>query len=181
EVVAAAGDGVADVVAGLDAASAEGRRLLGACWRRSAPRAAEVVVAALSGDPTRHTFADLAAAAHNACAVVRPGGRVVLLSAAAPDLGAGGEVLRQAEGPEDAAARLRRLPRPAPAGPGRAVAASQAHLCLLSGLGDGGCEEIGATPLRNVGEAQRLLDTGGSCLVLADAHKVHAMVEGAQA
>src|SRR5207248_405480 len=93
---------IAHVVGGAADSSREGERLLDAYWRTEVDRPADTVVAALGGDPSRHGFADLASALACAARVVRPNGRIVLLSRAAPTLGAGAELLRQSEDPERA-------------------------------------------------------------------------------
>ncbi len=89
QIIEGPGDSVAHVVAGAAEAAAEGQRLLDATWRQEVPDAADLVVATLSGDPGRVTFADLATAAANAARVVRSDGRILLLTRAAPDLGPG--------------------------------------------------------------------------------------------
>jgi nickel-dependent lactate racemase len=177
QVIEAAGDEVAGVVAGVSEASAEGRRRLDAAWRQVAPRAADLVVASLSGDPARHTFADLAAAVDCAAGVVRPGGRIVVLSRADPSMREA-EVLRGAEEAADMVSRLPRQPALDQVAALRwARAADHAHITLLSGLADEATEELFATPLRDAGQVQRLLDAAGSCLFLADAHKTRAVLE----
>jgi nickel-dependent lactate racemase len=177
QVIAAAGDAVAHVVAGAAEACREGQRLLDACWRQSVPRRADLVVAILGGDPARHTFADLAAAAHAAARVVRPAGRVVLLSGARPELGPGTAVLRGHDEPRGALEALRRKPVPglAPALQW-AHAADHARLFVLSGLPAETVEELSATPLADAAQVQRLIDAGGACLFLQDAHKALALV-----
>lgn len=79
QAIEAEGDGLADVVAGAAEAAVEGQKRQDARWRWKVGRAAETVVAGLAGDPSRQTFADLAAAAASAARVVRPGGRIALL------------------------------------------------------------------------------------------------------
>ncbi|HTU19419.1 MAG TPA: lactate racemase domain-containing protein [Gemmataceae bacterium] len=177
QVIESGGDGVAQVVAGTSEASREGERLLDASWRRRVPEAAELVIAGLSGDPTRHTFASLSAALACAARVVRPGGRIALLTKAAPELGTAAELLRAADDPQELLQRLRgkqtveMVPVLQWAG-----AANQARINLLSGLTDETVEELFATPLHEAREIQRLLDAGGSCLFLPDAHKMLAVV-----
>jgi nickel-dependent lactate racemase len=177
QVIEAAGDHVAHVVAGTTDASREGQRLLDANWRQRVPRAADLVVAGLSGDPARHTFANLAAALACAARVVRPGGRIVLLTRANPVLGPETELLRAAEEPHEILERLRGQHTLENAPILRwASAASAARINLLSGLADEVVEELFATPLNQAREAQRLLDAGGSCLFLPDAHKMLAVI-----
>jgi nickel-dependent lactate racemase len=180
QVIEGVGDGIARVMAGTAEASREGQRVLDACWRRGVAEAADLVVASLCGDPARHTFADMAAALASAARVVRPDGRLVLLSRARPELGPGTDLLREADGDPAALGRLRRRPTlelvPALRWAG---AASRARLYLLSGLPDETAEELSATPLEHAGQVQRLIDAGGTCLFLEDAHKTLAVVEGA--
>ena len=83
----AAGDEVSHVVAGLVQSSAEGQRLLDARWRVQVDGLADVVIAQVSGDPSRHTFPDLARAAASASRVVAPEGRIIVVSGGTPDLG----------------------------------------------------------------------------------------------
>lgn len=177
QVIEGAGEEVLHVIGGLKDTSAEGQRLLDARWRVSADRAAGTVVAGVSGDPARHGFADLAGALACAARVVQPGGRIVLLSQAAPHLGAVGELLRQAEEPAQALDMLRRQqPAEAAAAFQWASAAQHAHIFLLSGLAPEIAEELFVTPLEHAGQAQRLLSGEAPCLVLADAHKTLAVV-----
>jgi nickel-dependent lactate racemase len=178
QVIESAGDGVAQVVAGTAESSREGQRALDANWRRSVPRPADLVIAGVSGDPSRHTFAVLAAALACAARVVQPGGRIALLSQAKPALGPETEWLRNADDPRDVLRRLHRKQTVELAPVLRwAAAAAQAHINLLSGLPDECVEELFATPLHGTREVQRLIDAGGPCLFLPDAHKMLVVVE----
>lgn len=177
QVVESAGDGVAQVVAGTTEASREGQRLLDASWRRSVPRPADLVIAGVSGDPSRHTFAVLAAALACAARVVQPGGRIALLSQAEPVLGADVEMLRNADDPREILKQLHNAQTVELAPVLRwAAAAAQARLNVLCGLPDDSVEELFATALHAAREVQRLIDAGGSCLFLPDAHKMLAVV-----
>src|SRR5579884_1469679 len=177
QVIESVGDGVAQVVAGTAESSREGQRLLDVNWRRSVPRPADLVIAGLSGDPSRHTFAVLAAALACAARVVQPGGRIALLSRAAPALGPEADMLRQVDDPRAVLDQLRgkHTVELAPV-LWWAGAACQANINLLSELPDETVEELFATPLHEAREVQRLLDTGGSCLFLPDAHKMLAVL-----
>jgi nickel-dependent lactate racemase len=179
QVIEAAGDGVAHVVAGAAEASAAGRQLQDACWRQDVARAADLVVAAVGGDPARRTFADLAAALDCAARVVRPGGRLVLLTAANPALGPGTDVLREAGEGSAALEKVRKHPTLETTPVVRwANATAAARVYLLSGLPGETVEELSATPLENAGQVQRLIDAGGPCLFLGDAHKALVAVSG---
>ncbi len=102
----------------------------------------------------------------------------MLLSRANPILGAESDLLRSADDPQIVLDQLRRkhtlemLPALRWAG-----AAEQAHINLLSGLADEVVEELFATPLHDASEVQRLLNAGGSCLFLPDAHKMLAVLD----
>jgi nickel-dependent lactate racemase len=172
QAIEGAGEDIAHVVSGLADTSAEGQRLLDARWRVTVDRPADTVVASLSGDPGRQDFADLARALACAARLVRPGGRIVLLTQAAPMLGPGAAILRQVDDPGRALEALRRQKPPdLTAALLWASAAQQAHVYLLSGLDPEAAEELFTTPLDNAGQVQRLVGEG-SCLVLEDAHKV---------
>jgi nickel-dependent lactate racemase len=179
QVIEAAGDEVAHVVAGAADASAAGRDLQDACWRQTVARAADLVIASLGGDPARQTFADLAAALDCAARVVRPGGRLVLLTGANPALGPGTDVLRETEEGNAALEKLRKHPTLETTPVVRwANATAGARVYLLSGLPGETVEELSVTPLENAVQVQRLIDAGGSCLFLGDAHKALAVVRG---
>jgi nickel-dependent lactate racemase len=177
QVIESAGDGVAQVVAGTAESSREGQRLLDAYWRRSVPKPADLVIAGISGDSARHTFAVVAAALACAARVARPGGRIVLLSQAEPVLGPEAEMLRNTDDPREILRQLhsKQTVEIAPA-LRWAAAAAQAHINLLSRLPDDRAEELFATPLHEAREVQRLIDAGGSCLFLPDAHKMLAVL-----
>jgi hypothetical protein len=178
QVIAGPGDAVAHVVAGPADSGREGERLLDACWRRGVPRRADVVVAALSGDPARHTFADLASAALAAARVVQPDGRIVLLSRLGGEPGPAAALLRGRDDPRSALQALRQAHGPEQAAAVQwAQAAQQARLYVLSELPEGTVEELFATPLGHPEQVQRLVAGGGSCLFLEDAHKAMAVVE----
>ncbi len=178
QVIEGAGSDVSHVIAGTVRSSAEGQRLLDARWRVVVDRPADVVVASLTGDPAGLDAADLARAFFTATRVVKPGGRVVLLTEAAPALGPSYDLLRQREEPA-AALQLILKERPADLATGFmwASAACQARLYLLSGLPSDSAEELFVTPLEHAAEAQRLLAGDTSCLFLPDAHKTLAVVE----
>jgi nickel-dependent lactate racemase len=179
QVIESAGDGVAQVVAGTAESSLEGQRVLDANWRRSVPRLADLVIAGVSGDPSRHSFADLAAALACAARVVQPGGRIALLTQAEPVLGPEANLLRGADDPREILRQLHNKQTVELAPVLRwAAAAVQAHLNLLCALPDDRVEELFATPLHEAREVQRLIDAGGTCLFLPDAHKMLALVAG---
>jgi nickel-dependent lactate racemase len=198
QLIEGAGDEISHVVAGLADTSAEGQRLLNARWRGTVPGMVDTVVAGVSGDPARHGFGDLAAALATAARVVKPDGRIVLLtrfpaepsdqsrwtSDCSPERPAGNgqgatlhavsgtALLCQAENPQEALALLRQhKPLDMPAAFLWAHAVQRARVYLFSGLPAETAEELFTIPLEDTGQVQRLLDAGGSCLILPDAHK----------
>ncbi len=167
---------IVHVVGGPTESSAEGERLLDERWRVQVHESADVVVASISGDPARHTFADFARAFAAASRVVEPGGAIVLLTDSDPALGPAAALMRQDEDP----GRALTLLTDEPPGDFEAAfqwisAAQQAKLYLLSRLALDVAEELFTTPLSNVGQAQKLLR--GRCLLLPDAHRTMAVVE----
>lgn len=178
QVIEGAGDEIAHVLAGLIDTSAEGQRLLNDRWRVTVDCPTDTVVASLSGDPARHDFAALARAATCAARVVRPNGRIVLLTRSTPELGAGADLLRQAQDPDQALLLLRRQkPRDLAAVFSWASAAQHARIFLLSGLPEETAEQLFAIPLEDARQVQNLLREAGSCLFLNDAHKTLAVVD----
>jgi nickel-dependent lactate racemase len=176
-VIPGAGDEVANVVSGLGDTDAEGLRLLNARWRVTVDGPADTVIASVSGHAGRHTFADLAAALACAARVVRPDGRLVLLSQAGPTLGAGAELLRQADDPGEALNQLRRqMPADMAAAFQWASAAQVARIYFLSDLPSETAEELFTVPLDQASQVQRLLRGEGSCLFLPDADKTLAVI-----
>jgi nickel-dependent lactate racemase len=177
QVIEGFGDTVAEVVGGVASSLAEGQRLQDLYWRRSVPRSVDTVVASLSGDPARHGLAELANALACAARVLRPNGRIVLLSEAQPAQGPATALLRQADEPADALAEIkRRKDYELSAAWQWATVAQQARIFLLSGLPADAVEEMFAVPLENLAQAQRLVAASASCLFLGDAHKTLALV-----
>ena len=172
QVIEGFGDTVREVVATLAARSGDGAARQDDYWRATAPVAAELVIATISGDPTRVTFLDLARAAAVGSRVVTPGGRVVVVCDAAPSLHEGAELIRQADDPEDARPVLKkRKPDDWPAAALWLRALRETNLFLASRYEPETVEELFATPLASAAELQRLADAAGRVVVIPDAHK----------
>jgi nickel-dependent lactate racemase len=179
QIIEGAGDTVTHVVAGLADTSPEGQRLLDGRWRLNVDRLGTTVIAGVGGDPARHDFADMANALACAARVVQPNGRIVLLSGARPASMSmqGGEILQQAETPNQALDLLRHRQSPDTAAAFQwASAARRATIYLLSGLAEETAEALFTVPLEHARQVQRLLDAGGSCVYVPDAHKTMAVV-----
>jgi nickel-dependent lactate racemase len=177
QLIEGAGEEIAHVIGGSLDSSEEGRKLLDERWRSTVPEPADVVLAAVSGDPARHDFGTLAQALASAARVVQPGGRIVLLTQVKPQLNSSGDLLREAETPRDALEQLKRQksPEAAPAFLW-ASAAEKAKVYLLSGLPGETAEALFTTPLEKASQVERLLSANHqTCLVMPDAHKTMAI------
>jgi nickel-dependent lactate racemase len=169
---------VQEIVAGLPTSSAEGIRRQDARWHATVNEQPDTVVVALSGSPQELTFLDLAKAAACAARVVRKGGRIAILTTAAPDLGQGARLLRSMDGPTGAKKLLaKEKPDDWAACLLWAFAAKNHSLYLASGYPDDVAEELFATPIRTASEVQRLIDGGEKVLVIPDAHKTMVTVD----
>ena len=177
QIIPGSADDMVHVVGGPADTSSEGQRLLDARWKLTVKEPAATVVAAIAGDPVRHEFSDLARALACAARVVRPDGRIIVLSTASPKLGPADELLRQAETPEQALTLLRKHGPPNTAAAFLwASAASRAKIYLLGGIPAETVEEMFAVPLEHAGQVTRMLGADGTYLFLQDAHNALAIV-----
>lgn len=172
QVIAAAGDAIAEVVVGLPKTVADGPRRQDAHWRFAVDSPADLVIAAVAGDPARVTFPELAKAVAAAARVVSPDGRIALLTTAAPELGEGVALLRASDDPAKAARRVaKRTPPDAAAAGLWAFAAGRASLFVAAGWGEDVTEDLFATALTTPAELQRLIDAAATVIVIPDANK----------
>jgi nickel-dependent lactate racemase len=177
QVIEGAGDAVVQVLGGAADTAADGRHWLDRCWRATVAQPADVVVASISGDPARQGIEDLARALACAARVVKRDGAIVLLSETTPVLGEGFQRMQQTDDPRAAFKALRDAPPPDwPAAYQWLEAVRTVRVYLLSGLPVETAEALFTTPLQHARQAQRLLDAGGTCLILSDAHKLLAVV-----
>jgi nickel-dependent lactate racemase len=174
QVIQGGSDDVVHVLGGPVDSSAAGRRLLDATWHVEVDQVADLVIAQIGGDPSRHTFAALASALACASRVVTQQGRIIVISGGSPEIGPGGQLLRQADTPDDALTLLmEQQPADLQWAFQWASAAQRANLCLLSSLAPEIVEELFMTPLENMGQVERLIGTC-RCLYLPDADKTLA-------
>ena len=177
QVIEGAGDEIVQVIGGSADSGADGRRWLDRCWKATVSQPADLVIATMSGDPSRQTIADLARALANAARVVREDGTIVVLSAAAPDLGEGLRRVVEADEADDVFRVLEESPPPDwPDVFLWLKSVGKAHVYLLSGLPPETAEGLFTTPLQHARQVRRLIDAGGTCVVLPDAHKLMVTV-----
>ncbi len=178
QVIEGSDSDILHVVGGPVESSGHGQQLLDARWRVEVDRPADVVIATLEGDPGQHSVDDFARAFLCASRVVSPGGKVVLLTEAAPPQGPSFDLFRRLDDPVAALEALEHE-RPADHATGFmwASAAVQAKLYLLSGLPDDVVEELYATPLEHARQVEKLLAGGATYLYLPDAHKTLAVLK----
>ena len=173
QVIEGQGDDIVHVVGGPADTAADGRRWLDRCWRASASETADVVIATMTGDPKRQTIADMARALACAARVVRPDGAIALLCEATPTLGEGFRGMTEFDAPQAALEALRESqPADWPAALLWLEAVRHARVYLLSGLPHETAESLFTTPIGHARQVQRLIDAGGSVVVLPDAHKL---------
>ncbi len=178
QVIEGRGEEILHVLGGAGGAvSAEARRLLDQRWRVTVDEPADLVIASVSGDPQRQGFGDLTRALASAARVVKPGGRVVLLSQIKANLDAATELLRQVENPVEGLARARQVKSPEALNLWElATAAEQAQLYLHSAIPGDVVEDLFITPIQQLSQVNRLVEAAGSCLILEDAHRTLATV-----
>jgi nickel-dependent lactate racemase len=178
QIVEGAGDSIAHVLCGPVSASEKGARLLKAHWLIDVSERADLVIASVSGKTAEVSFAELGAALACAARVVRPDGRIVLLTQAAPALQEGAQFIRKADDSKQVIKLLKEHhPPDMSAAYQWSLAAQQAHIYLLSGLPNEIVEEMFAVPLDDVSQGQRLISPNDKVLFLEDAHKMLARVK----
>lgn len=133
---------------------------------------ADLVIATLTGTGLRQTLGDVAAALETASRVVRPGGRIVVLSRARPELSAGFEMLRAAPTPERGLSQARQADTPDAVSVWQWLCALQhAKVTLLSGLTAEVAEELFVTPMDDPGQLAKLVQAAETVLLIPDAHR----------
>ena len=173
QVIEGLGDTVAEILVGLPPSMSDGAVSLRQHWLGRVDRKAGLVIASVSGSNDRIAFRDLATAVATARRALEPGGRLVLLTTAAPPLDDSGDLLLKVDDPATALKRIAAA-KPDDALPGTfwAFAAKKVSLYVAAGWPDELIEELFATPIHTPAEVQRLIDAADSVLFLPDAHKM---------
>jgi nickel-dependent lactate racemase len=172
QVIEGFGDTISSVVSGLLGTSSDGINELNRRWHLEFSEPADMVIATISGNSSRRDSSDIAQALFSASRVVRPGGKIVLLSEVEIQLDEGLELIRKCESPEEAFDQLRQQN---PSGRKEAyqwtTAADHAHLYIAADIHPEIIEELFATPIQKAGEVNRLLESSQKVAIIPDAHK----------
>jgi hypothetical protein len=168
------GDTINEILAGPMSSLPVIKHYLQDRWRVQLDRLADATIACISGSAEFVSITDMARAVHNAARVTAPGGTIIVLMDAAPELDAGFAVVEQAP---TIAAASRSLSKTHVAAAHWLSELKSHRVYLLSGFNDEAVEELFATPIRSPSQVQKLL-AGNNCVAyLADAHRSHAEVK----
>lgn len=180
QVVPGRGDEVLHVLAGLnESVERRGNERMQAAWRCTAPRRAELVIAAIEGPAERQSWTAVGRALAAACPVVADDGAIAVCSDLAASPGAAVESLARGDDRHRALRHWRKHP-PADLLPAVQLteALSRGRVYLLSRLEETQVEELGMAAVANAGELARLVSRYGSCLAIANAQHARVAVAG---
>jgi hypothetical protein len=174
-----AASGLLEVVAGRDAAVRErGTASIERNWTMRAPARAELVIAGVGGTGSGAPLEDLAAGLETAGALVRRGGRIVVLSRASGPIGPALQRLMGVEEPDEPLAALSGLEDADdyPIARRIARASAWADLFVASGLDADVVEGLSMAPLERPEQARRLAANAGSITFVSHAELTRAVV-----
>ncbi len=160
----------------LEPTTSAARDWLTQYWFVEQPRRCEIVVVAVDADASGTSWEQFGAAIQTARNLVQRGGKIVLLSNLSAEPTDGFRYLQQCGSPREALKPLR-LESPPDLIPASrlASAADWATVYLVSGLSSDVVESLCMTPLAPA-EAARLIDCGGSCVLLESAQHTFGYV-----
>ncbi|MGE4001969.1 MAG: hypothetical protein AB7I48_17325, partial [Planctomycetaceae bacterium] len=145
------------------AAFRRGKQQLAEHWGIELDERPETVVVAVDAVDKQDVWPALGAALESARRLVARDGRIVVLSQACAPLSPGLELIRASRTPRDALQPLRlAVPHDVAASTQIAKTADWARVYLFSGVEEALVEDLFMTPLSNVAEYRRLLDSGGT-------------------
>lgn len=161
-----------------DSVFRDGRKLCEAAWRRTFPRRASLVIAAIGGG-LQQNWENVGRALKAALQVVADGGAIVLCTEVKEPLGPALRQLAAAADAESAQQRLRKL-HSSDAELARLLATSldRASVYLLSQLEEDVVAPLGFAYIAEPAEVVRLATRYDSCILLADAQYAMPTVEG---
>ena len=170
QVVPQSGSGTPIVLAGEAAAVAHrGEELWNETWNCEVPRAADLVVAALSGEGAQ-SWNSVGKALATALEVVEDGGAVALCTELAEPLGPALDLFTKQEDRDTAGDEIRKV-RPADAFPALLLSQAQrrVRVYLLSKLDTATVEDLGIAPVGEPADVARLALRRKSCIIVNDA------------
>ncbi len=178
QVLPAAGDGVWQVIAGLnESVQRRGSELLDEKWRIRLETRADIVVAAIDATAGGHRWEDVAAALSTARDLVARGGKIILLTELDEPPGEGLQILRQCLDSREAIRPLReRAPDDLLIATRLAEAVDWADVYLLSRLDSDLVEDLFLIPLESTAEVDRLLSGEGTCVFINSAQHTFGQV-----
>ncbi len=173
-VIAGAEGGVHQIVTGPIDSLALARKAIKSLWVAEVENTADLVIACLA---TASTVAEFAAALTHAASVASPGGVIVLLTDALPDLGSGLAGAREFDSPSAARKQLdAELHEDYREAVQWLRMVHRHRVMVLSRWDEELVEDLFATPLQHAGQVQKLLDAAESCIVIPDANRLYAHV-----
>jgi nickel-dependent lactate racemase len=160
----------------LEATTSAARDWLRQHWLIEQPQRCEIVVASVTANAAGASWEEVGAALQSARNLVQRGGKILLLTNLSVEPTDGFRYLQQCESPREALKPLR-LEAPPDVIPASrlASAADWATVYLVSHLEPGLVESLCMTPLEAT-EAARLIEQGGSCVLLEGAQHTFAYV-----
>lgn len=178
QVLPSLGNLPAGIVCGaLEATTSVARNWLSQYWLIAQPQRCEIVVASVTANAAGASWDEIGTALQAARNLVQRGGKIVLLTNLSAEPTDGFRYLQQSESPREALKPLR-LEAPPDVTPASrlASAADWATVYLVSSLNPATVESLCMTPLVAT-EAARLLERGGSCLLLEAAQHTFGYVD----
>ena len=171
QVIPAADDAVARVIAGSTlAVEDEAQKLMEIAWQ-VANEPAEIVVALLEGRQSQQSWENLARALHTAKQLVTPGGSIVLCTAITKGPGAGLQKLRNVHSSPDKIAKKlsHETADDALAAAVILETTKNYHVYLVSNLKPEVVEGLGMGVIQDASQLQHLCQQHASCMVLGSA------------
>ena len=179
QVVAAAGEGIIDILAGsADSVLERCCRLVDDNWMIALPERVETVVVAVPQDTSGHGWRQIGQALATARQLVESGGRIVILSEISEDPGEGLSLLRDCDEPLDALQPLRQSrPQDLFAASQLAGATDWARVYLLSNVDPDLVEDLFMFPLESSREVERIVSSSESCALIGAAQSTFGLVD----
>lgn len=144
-----------------------GRDLYAAAWLYELPQRADLVVAAIEGDPSQQTWKNFGLALAAALRAVEDGGTIALCSDLRAAPGPAVQYLAGTESREEAMRQIRQdRPEDTFSAVQLARAQERSRVYLLGGLDPTLLEQLEIAPIADVAELARLIQRHNSCVIL---------------